>query len=83
MQLSRIERRERRIHMIREKLDSVHHTERLEGLVDDCQVQYNVGKTQNSPVHVPSFIQRNHDDPAIKVSLHLSLILLAFHLIAI
>ena len=33
-----------------------------------------MGKTQNSPVHLPTFLQKNNDDPAIKVSrsVHLS-----------
>jgi hypothetical protein len=38
-----------------------------ENTINDPQTQYNIGKTQNSPVHVPTFLQKNDGDPAIKV----------------
>ena len=67
-ELSKIERRERRIRMIREKMHrSVLQTD-LEEIVNDPRAQYNMGKTQNSPVHVPTFLQKNDGDPAVKVS---------------
>jgi len=40
----------------------------LEDISNDPQVGYNMGKTQNSPLHVPTFLQRNGGDPAIKVN---------------
>jgi hypothetical protein len=39
-----------------------------EEIVNDPLMQYNMGKTQNSPVHVPTFLQKNNGDPAVKVS---------------
>ena len=42
----------------------------LEGVVNDPRLQYNIGKTENAPVHVPTFLQSNDGDPAIKASSH-------------
>lgn len=67
-ELSKIERRERRIRLIREKMRrSVAPTD-LEEIINDPRAQYNMGKTQNSPVHIPTFLQKNDGDPAVKVS---------------
>lgn len=30
-------------------------------------LQYNIGKNQNSPVHLPTFLRKNEGDPALKV----------------
>jgi hypothetical protein len=38
-----------------------------------------MGKTQNSPIHIPTFLQKNDSDPAIKVSIPTSLI--PFHVL--
>lgn len=66
-QLSRIERRQRRINMISERLyRSLVHSE---DLVINYQMKYNVGKSEKCPVHIPTFLQRNEGDPAIKVRL--------------
>jgi len=35
---------------------------------NDPGAQYNMGKSQKFPVHIPTFLQRNEGDPAIKVS---------------
>jgi hypothetical protein len=68
-ELSKIERRERRIRMIREKMHrSVSQTEQEEDIDNSLRAQYNMGKTQNSPVHVPTFLQKNDGDPAVRVS---------------
>lgn len=40
----------------------------LDDLVNNPQVQYNIGESQKCPVHVPTFLQQNEDDPAIKVN---------------
>ena len=58
--------------MIRERLNrpqlgSPSHPE-LEDVTHDPGVQYNIGKSQKCPVHVPTFLQKNEGDPAIKVS---------------
>lgn len=39
-----------------------------EDVVNNPQVQYNIGKTENFPMHVPTFLQKNDGDPAIKVN---------------
>jgi hypothetical protein len=31
-------------------------------------VRYNMGTSQNYPVHIPTFLQQNHGDPAVRVS---------------
>ena len=68
-ELSKIERRERRIRMIREKMHhSAFQTDQKEEIGNDLRAQYNMGKTQNSPVHVPTFLQKNDGDPAVRVS---------------
>jgi hypothetical protein len=69
MQLSKIECRQRRIRAIRERLMRCPtHQTNLEDVVTDTRVHYNIGKTQNSPVHVPTFLWKNDGDPAIKVA---------------
>ena len=67
-QLSRIERRQRRISMIRENLDNPCSQTDQEDAIIDPRVQYNIGKSQKFPVHIPTFLQRNEGDPAIKVN---------------
>ena len=37
--------------------------------VNNPRVQYNIGKTENFPVHVPTFLQKNDGDPAIKANI--------------
>jgi len=69
LQLSKIERRQRNIRAIREKLHRTSQTKPdLEDVANDPRVQYNIGKTQNTPIHVPTFLQKNDGDPATKVS---------------
>jgi hypothetical protein len=71
LQLSKIERRQRHIRAIRENLRRLPGSETnldLESVADDLQLQYNIGKTENTPVHVPTFLQNNDGDPAIKAS---------------
>jgi hypothetical protein len=68
-QLSKIERRQSRIHAIRERTHRPSDQSPPEDVINNPQVQYNIGKAQNSPVHVPTFLQKNDGDPAVKVSL--------------
>ena len=71
LQLSKIERRQRHICAIRENLRRLPNSQtnlNFEGVIDDPQLQYNIGKTENAPVHVPTFFQNNDGDPAIKAS---------------
>lgn len=35
----------------------------------DPRLQYNIGKNQNSAVHLPTFLHKNEGDPALKVGL--------------
>lgn len=73
LNLSKIERRERHIRRIREKIRPTvaQPALALEDLVHNPRAQYNIGKSQNWPVHIPSFLQKNDGDPATKVSTHL------------
>lgn len=73
-QISKIELRQRRIRMIREKMHrpNLHSQNEPDDLINDPRAQYNMGKTQKSPVHVPTFLRKNDGDPAIKVVLTIS-----------
>ena len=35
---------------------------------EDITLQYNIGKTENNAVHIPTFLARNTEDPAIIIS---------------
>ena len=68
-QLSRIERRQRHIIMIHENLRHPLHSSSSqaapEDIVDDPGEQYNMGKSQKFPVHIPTLLQKNEGDPAV------------------
>lgn len=34
----------------------------------DPGIRYNIGTSQKHPVHIPTFLQQNQGDPAVKVS---------------
>lgn len=68
-QLSKIEQRQRSIRMIRESLNSSHLQRDPERIVVDPNTSYNMGISQNFPVHIPTFLQRNEGDLAIKVGI--------------
>jgi hypothetical protein len=42
-----------------------------EDIVSDPAAQYNIGKSQKLSVHIPTFLQKNEADPAIKASFSL------------
>ena len=67
-QLSGIERRQRRISMIRENLGHRPSQIKPDIITDDPGVQYNMGKSEKSSLHISTFLQQNEGDPAIKVS---------------
>ena len=68
-QLSGIERRQRRVRTIRQNLDGGHSQIEQEPIVaNDPGIQYEMGGSENFPVHVPTFLQRNQGDPAIQVN---------------
>jgi hypothetical protein len=66
-QLAKIERRQRRIRMIREKLQLLNSQGEVEDVADSPQAQYSMGLSQKWPVHVPTFLKKNEGDPAIQV----------------
>ncbi|OBZ80056.1 hypothetical protein A0H81_00427 [Grifola frondosa] len=67
-QLTKIETRQRNIRKMREKLSPQEalHPPDMEDVPSDPRMQYNMGKSENSPVNVPSFLQKHAGDPAIK-----------------
>lgn len=69
-QIAKIETRERRIRMIREKLrrPSTRPPAEPDEISIDPRAQYNMGKSQKLPVHIPTFLRKNAGDPAVKVS---------------
>jgi len=67
-QLSRIEQRQRRIRMIHEKLNGLPLQIEPEDVNINLEIRYNMGTSQKFPVHIPTFLQRNQGDPAVKVS---------------
>lgn len=71
-QLSKIEQRQRHIRMIRENLNGSHLQRDPERITVDPNTRYNMGTSQNFPVHIPTFLQRNEGDPAIKVRVLIS-----------
>lgn len=90
-QITQIERRQARIRRIRTRLD----LDRSAKPVFEAETgtssndRYHIGKTQNHPENIISFVQKHTGDPAVKVSLLLllsypfsssvPLISLAFH----
>lgn len=77
--MTQIERRQARIRRIRNHLDRAHATrsdrtesgaeqlDKTENSGIDPTTRYHIGKTQNNPEHIVSFVQRSEKDPAIKV----------------
>jgi hypothetical protein len=68
-QLSKIEQRQRTIRMIRHNFNpspSLLETEDIVAL--NSTFRYNIGSSEKLPVHIPTFLQRNDSDPAVKVS---------------
>jgi hypothetical protein len=61
--------------MIRETLDGPFPQVEPDDLADDPRSQYNMGTSQNFPVHIPTFLQKNEGDPAVKVNTTFTLIL--------
>lgn len=69
-QLGHIERRQARIRRIRQKLnESIKIQEVLlyEKGPESPALEYHIGKTQNHPLDLGTFIQEAHTDPAVKV----------------
>jgi hypothetical protein len=66
--MSRIEQRQCLISALSEKLHHPLNQTNIEDVANDPEVQYNIRKTQNTPVHVPTFLQKNDGDSALKAS---------------
>ena len=66
-QLSTIERQQHRIKTIRKKLHGSSSQVEEEETTSNPSVQYNMGKLEKFPVHIPTFLQTNEGDPAVKV----------------
>ncbi|KAI0055695.1 hypothetical protein BV25DRAFT_1815207 [Artomyces pyxidatus] len=66
LQLSQIETRERRIRRIRESVNRRPSIPEQPDVADDLQARYSTGKTQNYPIHVPSFLLARAGDPAVE-----------------
>jgi len=65
-QITSIERREARIHRIRDK-QSPHGAVIEEEVATSPEAHFHVGKSQNHPEHIPLFLQRHLGDPAVRV----------------
>ena len=54
--------------MVRETLNGPFTLVEPDDLDNDPRSQYNMGTSQNFPVHIPTFLQKNEGDPAVKVN---------------
>ena len=54
--------------MIREKSNGLPLQIEFEDVNINLEIRYNMGTSQKFPVHIPTFLQRNQGDPAVKVS---------------
>ena len=61
--------------MIRKNLDYSPSQIEPDVITNDPGVQYNMGKSEKFSLHIPTFLQRNEGDPAIKVNNVLLLVL--------
>jgi hypothetical protein len=53
--------------MIRDKLNVSGSQSEPESMIIDPEARYKMGSSQKLPVHIPTFLQRNNGDPAVKV----------------
>jgi len=69
LQIARIERRQTRIRLIRQKIDGTSPgvTEN-EYVPENPEPHHHIGVSENRPQAFSSFLQAHSDDPAIKVS---------------
>ena len=67
-QLSQIERRQARIRRIRQKIDRMRSIGlRPDKRPDSSAIRYHIGKSQNNPIILGSFLRENKSDPALQV----------------
>jgi hypothetical protein len=67
-QLSKIEQRQRRIRLIRENLNGSPTPIQPEEITVHTDARFNIATSRKNPVHIPTFLQKNLGDPAVKVS---------------
>jgi hypothetical protein len=65
-QLTRIERRQARLRRIRQRYKESGRAAREEVPISP-ELHHVIGRSQNYPEHIPSFLQNNANDPAVKV----------------
>lgn len=70
--MTQIERRQARIRRIRQRLENKGEKMLEPELALSPTAHYHIGKTQNQPVHVMSFMYTNSHDPAVKVIQYLA-----------
>jgi len=64
--LSKIEQRQRRIRLIRENLNGSPTLIQPEDMTVNTDARFNIATSRKNPVHIPTFLQQNLGDPAIK-----------------
>ena len=73
-QLSQIERRQTRIRRIRQKIDGIRSIRlQPDKRPDSSAIKYHIGKSQNNPIILGSFLRENRSDPALQVVAFVSL----------
>lgn len=65
LQLTRIERRVTRLRRIRNKINPVPELDNERAI--SPSVHHHIGKSQNLPYHIGTFLQQHEGDPAIQV----------------
>ena len=68
-QLAQIKRRQARIHCIRQKIPDQPTKATAKCITPSIDEPYEVGETENHPENIFQFLQKNVDDPAIRVCL--------------
>jgi hypothetical protein len=69
--------------VIRENVNGSSSQKEPEDFCDgDPGLQYNMGQSQKYPVHIPTFLQQNEGDPAVKVHSFIHIPLIVPHTLA-
>jgi hypothetical protein len=67
-QLSQIERRQARIRRIRQRINEIRKIDlQPDKRPDSSAIRYHIGKSQNNPIILGSFLRENRSDPALQV----------------
>ncbi|KAG6902604.1 hypothetical protein DXG01_000685, partial [Tephrocybe rancida] len=65
-QIARVERREARLRRIQAKTDPMERADDGTASEASPEVHHQIGKTENLPVHLGTFVQSRSGDPAIQ-----------------